>query len=124
MVYIRTVEWSPGGSKILFIENRELAKHDCFSPTTDGVYVVGRDGSGLVGLGISEPAVYSYEAAAWSPDGSRIAVLADVDPKHRAIYGCDNTQAAMDGYPRGLILFTMAPDGSDVRLLAEVSQDG
>ena len=122
-VYIRTLEWSPDGSKILFIENRELTGNDCSSPTKQGVYVVGADGSGLVGLGISEPRVYLYAAAAWSPDGTRIAVLADAEHEYQRAFPCDYTEAVMEGVPRRMMLFTMDPDGSDIRFLAEVSED-
>ena len=116
-VYIRTLEWSPDGSKILFIENRELAENDCSSPTKQGVYVVGTDGSGLVGLGISEPSVYLYAAAAWSPDGTRIAILADAEHEYQRAFSCDYTELTMEDIPRRVILFTMAPDGTDVRVL-------
>ena len=125
--YIRTLVWSPDGSKILFTENRELAGHNCSrSPTTDGVYVVGADGSGLVGLGISDPKVYSYVAAAWSPNGTRIAVLADGAPALAYFGGnsCDYTEAVIEGDARPLILFTMAVDGADVEVLAQADEDG
>ena len=119
MLYIRTLQWSPDGSKILFVENRELAGHDCSrSPTTDGVYIVGADGSGLVALGITEPKVYSYAAAAWSPDGTRIAVLADAEHEDQWAFDCDYTDAVMEGLPRPLMLFTMAADGTEVQVLA------
>ena len=119
MLSIRTLQWSPDGSKVLFVENRELAGHDCSrSPTTDGVYVVGADGSGLVGLGITEPKVYSYAAAAWSPDGTRIAVLADAEHEDQWAFDCDYTDAVMEGLPRPLMLFTMAADGTDMQVLA------
>ena len=124
-VYILTVEWSPDGSKILFVENRELAGHDCDSPTTDGVYVVGADGSGLERLGVTKPDIYLYAAAAWSPDGTRIAVLADGHSKYPGgLLGCDYGDWAASGVPRSTILFTMAVDGSDIRFLAEASDDG
>ena len=130
MVYIRTIEWSPDGSKILFVENRKLVGGYCGSPTTYGIYVVGADGSGLVGLGMSEPQAYQsrvfwYGAAAWSPDGSRIAVSAEGHSDYRHLYGCDYTMyAAVDGAPRPLVLFTMAADGTDVEVLALTDKDG
>ena len=123
-VYILTLEWSPDGSKILFVENRKLAGHDCDSPTTDGIYVVGVDGSGLVRLGTVEPEVYLYAAAAWSPDGRKIAVSAEGDSEARKVFGCDYADSAAEGVPRSTILFTMAADGSDIRLLAEAGADG
>ena len=124
--YIRTVEWSPDGSKILFVENRDLVGDDCYSPSTEGIYVVGADGSGPEGLGISDPRVYWYSAAAWSPDGSRIAVSTGDDTEFRHLYrNCDFViYAAMDVHPRHLVVFTMAADGTDVELLAQTDEDG
>ena len=121
---IRTLEWSPDGSKILFIGNQGLAKRDCGWPTTDGIYVVGVDGSDLVRLGTSEPEVYLYAAAAWSPDGRRIAVLADVHSKYRFVFGCDHAEWAASGAPRPMILFMMTPKGADVRELAHAAEMG
>ena len=79
--------------------------------------MVGTDGSGLVGLGISEPSVYLYAAAAWSPDGTRIAILADAEHEYQRAFSCDYTELTMEDIPRRVILFTMAPDGTDVRVL-------
>ena len=128
LVDVRTLEWSPDGSKILFLENRALAREGCWSPSSDGVYVVGADGSGLVGLGISDPEVYSYAAAAWSPDGTRIAVLADRAPAPVRGYigadSCDYAEVVIEGDVRPLMLFTMAADGADVEVLAQANEDG
>jgi TolB protein len=76
-----TPVWSPDGRRIAFVRS---------DVNEGGIYVVGRDGSGLrrVGSG-TEPS--------WSPDGSRIAFGA----------GAGSTSA----------IFTMRLDGSDRRQL-------
>ena len=69
--------------------------------------------------------MYWYGAAAWSPDGSRIAVSAEGDSDGRKAFDCDYTMyAAVDGAPRPLILFRMAADGTDVEVLALTDEDG
>lgn len=78
---ILQVLWSPDGSELLFL--------------SDGAYLVRQDGSDLRRL----PAVGSR--AAWSPDGSRIAV-----------------------YEPGYRLYTMSRDGTDLRVLVEKDTNG
>ena len=82
------VLWSPDGAHILYGCGYQLC-------------VVNLDGE-IVGR---TPEEYAYElgraAAAWAPDGSRVAVRAAGNPT-----------------PNGAVaLYTMAPDGSDVRVL-------
>ena len=82
------VSWSPDGSRILYSCGHEFC-------------VVNLDGE-IVGR---TPEEFAKEggraAAAWAPDGSRIAVRAAGNPT-----------------PNGAVaLYTMAPDGSDVRVL-------
>ena len=104
---ITQVSWSPDGSEILFV--------------TDQVYVVGADGSGLRSLSSSLPGatvifhndgsreVVGRIAAAWSPDGSRVAAY----------------------YPRTYyfskvarpLLVTVSRDGTDLRALAGAHDD-
>ncbi len=70
-------------------------------PGTGGtVHVVNSDGSDLREIGIG-----GY--ASWSPDGSRIA--------SRITYGIDGS--------RDIVLYTMAPDGTDIRVLAILGED-
>ena len=118
--------WSPDGSKILFIDDLLLelgGRHWWGDPEggPGGVYVVGADGSGLVRvldmclvtntLGRRYTLeVLSYTSAAWSPDGSRIAVSIDF-----------NLKRARDGSEVHILLLTMDPDGSDRRFLAHGS---
>ena len=82
------VAWSPGGSHLLYSCGHQFC-------------VVTLDGE-LVGQTPKEFAKERGRAvAAWAPDGSRIAVRAAGNPT-----------------PNGeVVLYTMAPDGSDVRVL-------
>lgn len=87
------LSWSPDGNEILFGSRR--------------LYVVAADGSALRTM--AGPAVYDYHAA-WSPDGSRIAV----HDTYREYWNALDD----DHYSYSLpALFTMARDGSDNRLL-------
>ena len=98
--WIPTVSWSPEGSHILF---------NCDS----GICVVGLDGN-LVGQ--SPPSVEG-PTAAWSPDGSRIAVCNDLR-MHPSFES--SPRIVPEGTP---LLYTMAPDGSDVQVLVSIGED-
>ncbi len=92
-----TLEWSPNGSSIMF---------SVLSITgEDGLYRVDPDGSDLLKIAGGAP------SAAFSPDGSRIAVAAQPS--------CEDCS-----YPAGTVLYTMTPDGSDVQALARRDGDG
>ena len=84
---ISQVSWSPRGSELLFI--------------SEHTYLVDSDGNDprrLKGI----PADYDgVRPAAWSPDGSRIAIY--------------NPESG---------LITISPDGTDLRVLLEVDADG
>ena len=89
--YFSQVSWSPDGSELLFV--------------SDYVYIARLDGSVVRRL----PAMPAgpHTVAAWSPDGSRIAVyktdyLGSPDPR----------------------LYTVSRDGRDLRLLVESDRDG
>ena len=87
--WVSTVAWSPDGSMLVYA----CGKRVC---------VVRADG---VRVGTSAVSLAGDSEAAWSPDGSRIAVI---------------TNLVTQG-PRSLreVLYTMAPDGRDVRLLVQ-----
>ena len=91
------VEWSPDGEHILYACGQQFCVVDL-----DGE-IVGRT-----------PEKFANErgraraAAAWAPDGSRIAVRTSGGP-------------TPDGE---VVLYTMAPDGSDVRVLVRGAGDG
>ena len=81
---VSQVSWSPDGSDILF--------------TSDHLYVIDSDGSGLRPLG---PRSGIIPVASWSPDGSRVAI-----------------------YYADYLLVTVARDGTDLRLLVKVTEKG
>ena len=74
-VTISHVNWSPDGHEILFIVGERLRDH-----WANSVYLVRPDGTGLRRLLEDER---PYTVAAWSPDGSRIAIR--VDPQLRDV---------------------------------------
>ena len=92
--WIRTLAWSPTGDHILFSCSQGI----CIS-TLDGV--------------LAETSTLPVEgraaAAAWSPDGTRIAVLS---------YGTYGT-----GVPSP-VLYLMTPDATDVQILVQAGGDG
>ncbi len=89
--------WSPDGRMFLF-----SLRHGSHAGGNDKymTYVMNANGGGMRDVG-------EGTHASWSPDGSRIAVVKE------------GTEEAGLTY-----LFTVAPDGSDVRKLAKVDRDG
>jgi dipeptidyl aminopeptidase/acylaminoacyl peptidase len=78
-------QWSPDGSRIAFMSDRG-DNRDFVNDSQ--IYVVSPDGSGLWGI---SPELNSVAGFAWSPDSSRIAVIASDDPeapagRHGLIY--------------------------------------
>ena len=117
-----SVSWSPDGSQILFslgetmhVVNTDGSNHRSIGRGHSGVWspdgsqilfslgetmhVVNIDGSNHRNIGRGHSGV-------WSPDGSRVA---------STIFTPDRSYA---------VLYTMAPDGSDVRVLARRGDDG
>ncbi len=96
------VQWFRGGSQILFIAiQRGGPVDECGRGEQKSYFpfVVNSDGSGIRSLG-----EWPVHAASPSPDGSRIAALIS----ERS----------------GFVLYTIAPDGSDPRLLVELDGSG
>ena len=92
------VSWSPDGSQIMFFF---ISSYPYYTHRAHTLYVVNADGSNLRVLDIG-----MIVSANWSPDGSRIAVV--------------TTNASYSQYSESnVVLYTMAPDGSDVQVLAE-----
>jgi Tol biopolymer transport system component len=87
--------WSPDGSRVAFVSNRQ--NHEF------AVYVMKLDGTGLVR--ISDPSFGDAESPAWSPDGARIAFSARKEGKP---YDWDLFTVAADG--TGLTRLTANPD--------------
>src|SRR5512132_455415 len=102
--------WSPDGTRILFSSTRfDHLIGQCtpgdpyeFGCPTD-IYVMGADGSNVTRL--TDDPLPEFMPA-WSPDGSRIAFVREADPVPAAFTG----------------IYTMNPDGSDVRRVS--SSDG
>jgi Tol biopolymer transport system component len=102
--------WSPDGTKILFSSTRfDHSIGQCtpgdpyeFGCPTD-IYMMSSDGSNVVRL--TDDHVPEFMPV-WSPDGSRIAFVREADPVPSAFAG----------------IYTMNPDGSDVRRVS--SSDG
>ena len=102
--------WSPDGTKILFSSTRfDHSIEQCmpgdpyeFGCPTD-IYVMGVDGSNVTRL--TDDPLPEFMPV-WSPDGSRIAFVREADPVPAALTG----------------IYTMNPDGSDVRRVS--SSDG
>ncbi len=100
--WVTTVAWSPDGSKILY--------------TCHGVvHVVAVDGT-PVGRSLLYQARDQVVVAAWSPDGTRIAVGSGWElPTISGRF--DKVPPVTFGNVPPVILYTMAPDGSDMRIL-------
>jgi len=131
--------WSPNGSQLLL----DGVHSDMQGGGGEGLFVVNADGSGLRDLSVSlelPPADVQY-LPHWSPDGSMIEFENDSDaPSRTGVYvmrsdGSGMRKIATGGYaawaPDGsrLVfqggdgikraeLYTVGPDGSDLRLLA------
>ena len=101
---IRMVEWSPSGEHIAYACGRHVCVVDVHGTP----------------VGRSPLAVGAYTAS-WSPDGSRLAVgrleMADPDPDQ-----INSPSIYIDMV--GVVLYTMAPDGSDVRPMVLDNWDG
>ena len=106
--WIETVAWSPDGSKILYscdgicvVDADDAPVHEA-SPARETSSAEGEVSPAPTRRAEMRPTFLAGDVAAWSPDGSRIAILNTAHPHLR----------------------TVAPDGSDVRLLAVQDQEG
>ena len=105
-IWIPTLAWSPAGDQLLYTCGRRIC-------------VVMLDGTPVGRSPLAWPSGkrVSGSVAAWSPDGGRIAVAPSVVWDHRH---ADLPQPR----PLGPALYTMAPDGTDVRVLAIFDAEG
>ena len=95
--WIPTLAWSPAGDQLLYTCGHRIC-------------VVGLDGTPV---GRSPIEWWSGSVAAWSPRGTRIAVAAGV-----------HWDGSWLNERHNPALYTMAPDGTDVRVLAEFDAEG
>ncbi len=98
---VHTLSWSPDGRQILY----------SYDP---GAWVVNLEDGKIIGL-VTELEMRDGVPylAAWSPDGTRIALFAPVAPRTN-----------YTGYVMPPALFTVARDGSDRRDIARRDEDG
>ena len=96
-IRVAQVSWSPGGSEIFIVRH-------------PGMYVVRPDGSGLRSLGVEGKTRFK---AAWSPDGSRIAVYL----QNHKFSGCGRGYIIEEC--TGGLIASMSRDGTDIRVLVE-----
>ena len=96
----QTLSWMPGGSEITFAGIRNSLSEDGSYTAISGygIHAVKEDGSGF--RTIAELPLGSNDVAVWSPDGSRIALM---KPDAESIDAS------------GILLYTLAADGSDRR---------
>ena len=100
MSLYRTASWSPDGTHILF--GAFVAKAD-----SSGLFILPRPDSGAPGAQgrFWDLLPNAYSRTSWSPDGSRIAIQS----AHSSAIS---------------VLYTVAPDGSDSRVLVVRGEDG
>ncbi len=105
--WINKVSWSPDRSKILFLVNNVD-----YDRLYSEVHVIGPDGGGLARVTVRKPLPDSISDAAWSPDGTRIAMV-----------GAFGSRRSNDP-AKSMALVTVAVDGTDLRVLVGRQDDG
>ena len=103
--WIRTVAWSPDGSKILVLANEH----------SGGAQIVAVDGSGTSLVTVRQPVVRSIEHASWSPDGERIAMVGEF-----LGLGLESQPGALTAR---IAVLTMGVHGSAPRMLVGRQED-
>ena len=104
--WIRKVSWSLDGSRILVHTNERRF------PV---IHHIGADGADPVSMAVRHPTSRAVEDAAWSPDGTRVAISGEFESHSVA------TSIDLNVRP---VLLTMAADGTDLRVLVGRGADG
>ena len=86
---VQNLSWSPDGSKIMYTCELEIGTAICVADAADGSVswvaatelVEGAADGPLVG-----PELSTYAVAAWSPDGSKIAVVSETEEGHLSLW--------------------------------------
>ena len=103
--WIRKVSWSLDESRILVHTNERRF------PV---IHHIGADGADPVSMAVRHPTSRAVEDAAWSPDGTRVAISGEFE---------SHSVASNDLNVRPVLL-TMAADGTDLRVLVGRGADG
>ena len=106
--------WTPDGAEVL------VASYEEFGPgRVPGLYAVTADGEPVIRR-VASLARTTLLGIAWSPDGTRLAILAKLFGHSTFGVGYTAAAAALDG----TLLWTVAADGSDQRALVRQDPDG
>ena len=141
------ITWSPDGQRIAFAI--EMWQPYGYRPRTyNNLYVVGRDGDGLRAIpGASEFVSRKVNSLEWSPDGAEILLsssgagatggiflintedfeirkILDMSEGYAAQSPDGSRIAVYDGDFTDKLIYTVAWDGSDARILVEQAGDG
>lgn len=140
--FLGSPAWSPDGRNIAFTKNAGSQSRDGIpSLPTIGIWVVGLDGSEPREVVAFDSTSSSLNPLAtdisWSPDGSelllgRYIVKADGSESQwlpgfgrEASWSPDGSRLALVGRPNvAVALYTVAPDGTDPRVLVEWDENG
>ena len=129
--------WSPDSRRIAFAKRVFLGGDYPFG-TAAGIYTIGLDGSEPREI-ISFPTLRLSvtNSISWSPDGSQIlfgsyvieadgsATLRHLGPGNHASWSPDGSRIAIyTSSDSAVVLYTVARDGSESRILAEQAEDG
>ena len=106
--------WTPDGAEVLFDSIEESRPTNIL-----GLYAVTADGEPVIRR-VASLARPTPLGIAWSPDGTRLAILAELFGHNVASLGYTPAAAALDG----TVLWTVAADGSDQRALVRQDPDG
>ncbi|HET9707276.1 MAG TPA: Ig-like domain-containing protein [Gemmatimonadales bacterium] len=119
-MFVNRPVWSPDGALIAF--ERHLGPcHSVRCPHLRNIYVVGADGSGLRNL-TNTPAI-DNAGAAWSPDGSKIALYTNRDAYYE-IYAMNADGSGITRLTNDALYDTdpaWSPDGSKIAFVINYS---